>query len=110
MGLAEAERFGRQPRQAGELSEGDERLVDEGHYVDEGAASIAWPESDTIVWLDLPRRVAVRRAVVRSVLVRRWPSYPSRIECALAEDDQRNRSVVRLRTRAQVAEWIQLVE
>lgn len=115
---------------------GDGWVLD-GHYVDEGAAAIAWSASDTIVWLDLPRRVAVPRAVVRSVqrvlgrtvlwgtnrqalstlsprsiasLLRRWPSYPARIQLALAEDDQPNRSVVRLLTPDQVAEWLHTVD
>lgn len=44
-----------------------EGWVLDGHYVDEGAAAIAWRAADTIIWLDLPRRVAVRRAVTRSV-------------------------------------------
>lgn len=108
----------------------------DGHYVDEGAASIAWQAADTIVWLDLPRRVAIRRAIRRSTwrvlrrtelwgtnrqslstlgprsivsLVRRWPTYPNRIAHVLAGDDHSHLAVVRLRTPGQVAEWLQLI-
>jgi adenylate kinase family enzyme len=80
------------------------RWVVDGNYIDE-VADLVWPRADTIVWLDLPRRVAVRRAVLRSAsrwatrtdlwngnrerlavlsppsvarLHRRWPTYSER--------------------------------
>jgi adenylate kinase family enzyme len=42
-----------------------DRWVVDGNYIDE-VADLAWPGADAIVWLDLPRRVAIRRAVLRS--------------------------------------------
>ena len=41
------------------------RWVIDGNYIDE-IAELVWPQADTIVWLDPPRHVAVRRAVMRS--------------------------------------------
>ena len=99
--------------------------VVEGFYIDE-AAAIVWPRADTLVWLDLPRRVCVPRAVWRSFgqvvrrvelwngnrqrasvltprsiwrLWRRWPTYPATIERALSTHDVAHLEVVRLRDR-----------
>src|SRR5262245_35454146 len=96
-----------------ELTAGDGWVLD-GNYFDVGAAGVAWRAADTLVWLDLPRRLAVartlRRAVARVVgrtelwsdnrqradtlspasvarLIRRWPSYSRRVGELLATDD-----------------------
>ena len=107
--------------------------VVDGHYVDEGAAAIAWRRAaDTIVWLDLPRRTAIRRVLFRAAsrvarrtelwgtnrqglatlsprsiasLIRRWPTYTARIAAVLAAEDVPGRIVVHLRTPAEVAAW-----
>lgn len=98
--------------------------VIEGFYVAEGGAPIVWPSADTLVWLDLPRRICVARAVRRSFgqvvrrlelwngnrqrasvltprsiwrLWQRWPSYPATIEWTLAAHDWSGLEVVRLR-------------
>jgi adenylate kinase family enzyme len=38
-----------------------------GNYWSKAAHDILWPRADTIVWLDLPLRVALRRVTVRTV-------------------------------------------
>ncbi|HEY7105054.1 MAG TPA: AAA family ATPase [Acidimicrobiia bacterium] len=40
--------------------------VCDGNYFSAGASEIVWPRIDTVVFLDLPKRTVVRRAVVRS--------------------------------------------
>src|SRR5687767_12268037 len=46
---------------------GDRWVVD-GNYFSVGAREVIWPRADTIVWLDLPRWITVRRTVRRSLL------------------------------------------
>lgn len=104
----------------------------EGFYVDEAMVPIIWPAADTIVWLDLPRRTSVVRALRRSVgrvlkrellwgtnrqsvavltpasitrFVRRWPTYPARIDAALRSTPALT-AVVRLRSDAEVRRWL----
>ena len=109
--------------------------VVDGFYLDEAMVPLVWPAADVVVWLDLPRRTCVRRAVLRSVrrvlrrtplwggpnrqpasvlspasvvrLVRRWPSYPARIEAALAVAAPAGPPVVRLRSDAEVRRWLE---
>ena len=78
--------------------------VVDGFYLDEAMVPLVWPVAEVVVWLDLPRRTCVRRALWRSVrrvvrrpplwggqnvqsvsvlspasvwrFVRRWPAYP----------------------------------
>jgi adenylate kinase family enzyme len=109
--------------------------VIEGNYFDE-VADLVWPRADLIVWLDVPRRVGVRRALLRSVrrivlaeplwngnreslavlsprsiasLVRRWPKYSERIVEALADLEIPAERVVRLRSDAERERWLQRV-
>lgn len=106
-----------------EVVAGDAWVI-EGFYVEEAGVPIVWPRADTLVWLDLPRRVCVPRAVRRSLgqVVRRvelwngnrqrpsaltprsiwrlwrlWPMYPAVIERALAVNHWSHLEVVRLR-------------
>jgi adenylate kinase family enzyme len=106
-----------------------ERWVVDGFYVEE-VGDLVWPAADVVVWLDLPRRTCVRRAVVRALrrrvtgqelwngnreswsvltprsvwrLWHRWPSYPARVAARLATHDG---AVVRLRTTAEVRHWL----
>lgn len=44
--------------------------VIDGNYRSEGMRELVWPVADTMVWLDLPRSVVMRRIVVRTL--RRW--------------------------------------
>jgi len=110
---------------------GAERWVVDGNYFDE-VADLAWPSADTIVWLDLPRRVAVRRAVLRSArralrrselwngnreslavlspvsiagLARRWPTYSEEIALAIIQLDIADDVVTRLCGDAEVDRW-----
>lgn len=110
----------------------DSWIVD-GNYVDD-VADLVWRRADVVVWLDLPRRVAVRRAVRRSVrrilaaealwngnheslavlsprsittLVRRWPSYSERIASALVDLEIPVERVVRLRSDAEKERWLE---
>ncbi len=105
----------------------------EGFYVEEAGVPIVWPSADTLVWLDLPRRVCVPRAVRRSFdqvvrrvelwngnrqrasvltprsiwgLWRRWPSYPATIERALDAHDWSHLDVVRLRNADEVRRFL----
>jgi len=45
---------------------GDRWVVD-GNYSGHGMGDIVWPRADTIVWLDPPRRVVMRRVVIRTL-------------------------------------------
>ncbi len=44
----------------------DDRWVVDGNYFSNGAHEVVWPRADTVVWLDLPRRVTFPRVVWRS--------------------------------------------
>ncbi|HAX81059.1 MAG TPA: adenylate kinase [Actinobacteria bacterium] len=44
-----------------------ERWVVDGNYTSHGVAQVVWPRADTIVWLDPPRRVVMRRVVSRTL-------------------------------------------
>jgi len=43
------------------------RWVVDGNYFSVGAETTVWPRADTIVWLDLPRHIAVPRVLRRSL-------------------------------------------
>lgn len=112
-----------------------ESWVIEGFYLDEAARPLVWPRADSIVWLDLPRRTAVVRALRRSAVrvlrrtrlwggtnrqtartlspramaafVRRWPTYPSRIQDALQAEALTHKTiVVRLRDDRSKELWL----
>jgi len=109
-----------------------DRWVIDGNYIDE-VADLVWPLADTIVWLDLPRHVCVRRAVLRSGgrairrselwngnrqslavlspwsiarLVHRWPDYSKRIARTLTELAIDEEHVVHLDSDAAVDRWL----
>ena len=44
-----------------------ERWVVDGNYTSHGVAEIVWPLADTIVWLDPPRHVVMRRVIGRTL-------------------------------------------
>jgi adenylate kinase family enzyme len=44
-----------------------ERWVVDGNYTSHGVAQVVWPRADTIVWLDPPRRVVMRRVMGRTL-------------------------------------------
>ena len=106
------------------------RWVVDGYYLDE-LAEILWPLADTLVWLDLPRRVGFRRTVLRTIrritekellwqtnrqsirdlsprslfrLWRRWPQYPAEIEARVRSVSGPSR--VKLRSRGEVERWL----
>ena len=41
--------------------------VIDGNYTSEGVRDLVWPVADTLVWLDLPRRVVMSRIVRRTI-------------------------------------------
>lgn len=41
--------------------------VVDGNYTSRGTRDILWPRADTFVWLDLPKRVIMRRIVMRTL-------------------------------------------
>ena len=45
-----------------DFAEGDRWVID-GNYTSHGVAQVVWPRADTIVWLDPPRGVVMRRVV-----------------------------------------------
>ena len=106
--------------------------VVDGNYIDE-IADLVWSAADAVVWLDPPRHVAIRRAVLRSAgravrrtelwngnreslavlspnsilrLRQRWPGYSERIAYALAQYDVADTKAVRLDSDAAVARWL----
>ena len=120
-------------RVAGQLTD-DEWVVD-GYYIDE-VADLVWPQADTVVWLDPVRRVAIRRAVLRSArravrgtelwngnreplavlspwsitrLIQRWPTYSEGVARALIELDIPREKVVRLRSDIEMHSWLETV-
>jgi adenylate kinase family enzyme len=115
-----------------EAADRDEWVID-GFYIEEAGVPIVWPRADTLVWLDLPRRRCVPRAVRRSLgqvvrrvelwngnrqpisvltprsvwrLWRRWPTYPATIERALAAHDWSHLEVVRLSSDHEVRQFL----
>jgi hypothetical protein len=111
------------------------RWVVDGNYLEE-SGRVAWSAAETLVWLDVPRRIAVRRAVLRttrrvvgrqalwngnreslrclgprslSALWLRWPSYGDQLSCMVAEPEARHLQVVRLRSPRDVRRWMQTV-
>jgi adenylate kinase family enzyme len=45
-----------------------DRWVVDGNYNSHGVADIVWQHADTIIWLDLPRRVSTWRVARRTVI------------------------------------------
>lgn len=108
------------------------RWVADGNYVDEVASEL-WPLANALVWIDIRRWTAFRRAVLRSVrrLVTRrelwngnresldvlsprsllrlwsqWPSYSERISEMLDSIEPGDLKVVRLQTPRDVRRWL----
>ena len=108
-----------------------EGWVVDGNYFDEVGAALVWPAADVVVWLDIPRRTAFRRAVVRTArrvvgrralwngnretvtnlgpanlvrLWRRWPDYGRRIDELRSARPET--TVVRLRSDRDVRRWL----
>ena len=50
-----------------ELFTRQDRWVVDGNYASHGTREVVWPRADTFVWLDLPKRVVVRRVVLRTL-------------------------------------------
>lgn len=44
-----------------------DRWVADGNYTSHGSRDTIWPRADTVVWLDPPRRTAMRRVVGRTL-------------------------------------------
>ena len=41
--------------------------VIDGNYTSKGVQDLVWERADTVVWLDLPRSVAMRRVIARTI-------------------------------------------
>lgn len=103
--------------------------VIDGNYLCEVGRDIVWPKTETLVWLDVPRHVAVARTLRRAVrrvtartvlwgtnrqsaaaltpvsiarLVQRWPTYSLSIEATVRNGQSPHLGVVRLRSRSEV--------
>ena len=48
------------------FAERDAWVID-GNYTSHGVAQLVWPRADTVVWLDLPRTIVLRRVVARTL-------------------------------------------
>lgn len=111
-----------------------ERWVVDGNYFSVGAREAIWPRADTIVWLDLPRRIAVPRVLRRSfrrALTREelwngnkegwnilrpdsvirfawtaWPKYGERYRELIATGEFDNVAWVHLRSPAEIQRWL----
>lgn len=46
---------------------GQERWVMDGNYTSHGAREAVWPRADTIVWLDVPKRLVMSRVIRRTL-------------------------------------------
>jgi adenylate kinase family enzyme len=108
--------------------------VVDGNYFDNGSREHIWPSADTVVWLDLPRRITFSRVVWRSAnrVVRRtelwngnretvrdvvardsvlwfsWrahPDYGRRYEVVQHDPDLASLTWVRLRSSGEVRRW-----
>ncbi len=111
------------------------RWVVDGNYFSVGASEAIWPVADTIVWLDLPRWIAVprvlRRTVVRAVRETElwngnrerisqvlrpgsivhfawtaWPKYGERYRKLLASGEFDQLRWIRLRSPREVRAWV----
>lgn len=113
------------------------RWVVDGNYFEAGGVEHVWSEADTLVWLDLPRRIGFRRAVLRSTrrvalrqpvwngnreplrvltprslarLWSRWPTYGRRIDALVDDHAPPGGALVRLRSAREVRRWLDQVE
>ena len=113
---------------------GEKRWVLDGNYFSVGAREVIWPAADTIVWLDLPRHIAVPRVIRRS-LVRAgtrkelwngnregwnvlqpdsiirfawtaWPKYGERYREIMATGEFAHLDWVHLRTPGEIRRWV----
>lgn len=111
------------------------RWVVDGNYVDEVASEL-WPLADALIWIDMRRWTAFRRAVLRSarrVLTReelwngnrerldvlsprsllrlwsRWPSYSERISEMLDSIEAGDLELVRLESPRDVRRWVDML-
>jgi len=115
------------------LSDATTGWVIDGNYLEEVARTTVLPATDVLLWLDLPRPVAVRRAVARTArrvvgrrplwndnreaarnlapanlvrVWRAWPGYSARIAVLLDELGDAAPDVVRLRSDAEVRSYV----
>jgi adenylate kinase family enzyme len=44
-----------------------DRWVMDGNYTSHGSRDTVWPRAEAVVWLDVPRRTAMRRVMVRTL-------------------------------------------
>ena len=116
------------------LDDHDDGWVVDGNYLDDVGPLTVWPRAEVVIWLDLPRAVAFRRAVLRTIrraatrqplwdghvvqswkvlspasviaLWHGWPSYANGIDAAIASGHADALQVVRLRSDAEVRAWL----
>lgn len=44
-----------------------DRWVADGNYTSHGGREVIWPRADTVIWVDPPKRVAMRRVIARTL-------------------------------------------
>ncbi len=44
-----------------------DRWIVDGNYISHGIGDLVWPQADTVVWVDMPRSVVMRRVVARTL-------------------------------------------
>jgi adenylate kinase family enzyme len=111
------------------------RWVVDGNYFDVGAPETIWARADTMLWLELPRRVTVTRIVRRTVIraithtelwsgnreslrllfrsdsivrhaIRAHPVYNQKYAEVQAENSQSHLTWIRLSTPRAVRQWV----
>lgn len=119
-------------RQVASYLESSPRWVVDGNYLEE-VALIVWPSADLVVWLDIPRLTAYRRAIQRTFgrvatreelwggnrerirnlgpasMYRLWrdlPEYSNRIGALLGQPAFADIPHVRLRSPSDTANWL----
>ncbi len=116
------------------LDHHDDGWIVDGNYLEDVGPLTVWPRAEVLIWLDLPRAVAFRRAVLRTFrraatrqplwddhvvqswkvltpsslldLWRNWPTYAGGIDAALSSGRADALQVVRLRSDAEVRAWM----
>ena len=44
-----------------------DRWIVDGNYASHGSRDVVWPRADTFIWLDMPKRIVMRRVIARTL-------------------------------------------